>query len=592
MDAPSTAALAPGAHPDERGTTFVVLTTTANRVEVRLFDDEQRPIRTATLDRQDAIRFVGRLEGLKAGALYKFVLDGDEVPDPHARFLPFGVHGPARVLAPRKETPLSSPPPPHRWTIYELHVGTFSPEGTYRGVIDRLDALVDLGVTAIELLPLAAFNGGRGWGYDGVALYAPHAAYGEPDELRALVRAAHDRGLAVILDVVYNHFGPSGNYLSRYAPEYFTSEVQTPWGDAPSFGWEPMRRLVLDNVRYWLDELGFDGLRLDATHAIHDASQPHILREVTEIVHARGRRVFFEDERNDPDVVSKLGANGVWADDFHHQVHALLTGERDGYYAAYEPTVEALANNIQHGWTYRGEPYAPWDGRPRGKPATSLGREQLVTCIQNHDQIGNRALGTRLSEHCSLEAFCAAAMLSLFLPTTPLLFMGQEWAATTPFLFFSDHGGELGAAVSKGRREEFKSFASFADPETRARIPDPEAPSTFEKSRLRWEEREVGEHARVLELHRTMLRLRQTDPVLSSPCSPGELEARVLAGGVLEVVRRRGARERRLVVDFGNGAHPIPAGPGARVLVAAPSSSGGNSRAILFALDSSSSGTG
>ena len=584
MDVPSTAALAPGAHPDERGTTFVVLTTTAKRVEVRLFDDRQRPIKTAALDRQDAMRFVGRLEGVKEGALYKFVLDGDEVPDPYARFLPFGVHGPARALAPRTELALPSPVPPHRWTIYELHVGTFSAAGTYRGAIEHLDALVDLGVTAIELLPLAAFNGARGWGYDGVALYAPHAPYGEPDDLRALVQAAHARGLAVILDVVYNHFGPAGNYLSRYAPEYFTSEVQTPWGDAPSFGWEPMRRLVLDNVRYWLDELGFDGLRLDATHAIHDASQPHILQEVSDIVHARGRRVFFEDERNEPDVVSKLGADGVWADDFHHQVHALLTGERDGYYAAYEPTVEALATNIQQGWTFSGEPYAPWEGRPRGKPATSLGREQLVTCIQNHDQIGNRAFGTRLSEHCSLDAFCAAAMLSLFLPTTPLLFMGQEWAATTPFLFFSDHGGDLGEAVSNGRREEFKSFAAFADAEMRARIPDPEAPSTFESSRLRRDEREVGDHARVVELHRTMLHLRQTDPVLSSPCPPGELEARVLADGILEVARRDGARERRLVVDFGGApeANLIP--DGARVLVESPSFGGGR-RAILLAID-------
>jgi len=569
MDAPRTA-VAPGAHPDPQGTstTFVVLTTVAQRVEVRLFDESGRPIRTVPLGREDEMRFAGQLADVTEGALYKFVLDGDEVPDPYARFLPFGVHGPARVVAPRTEPPLASPPPLHRWAIYELHVGTFTPEGTYRGVVERLDMLVDLGITAIELLPVAAANGARGWGYDGVALYAPHAPYGEPDDLRALVRAAHERGLAVVLDVVYNHFGPSGNYLARYAPEYFTDEVKTPWGGSPSYGWGPMRRLVLDNVRYWLDELGFDALRLDATHTIHDASEPHILREISDVVHARGRRVFFEDERNEPDVIRKLHADGVWADDFHHQVHVLLTGERDGYYRAYVPSVRALAENIRNGWTFSGEPYAPWEGRPRGRPATGLDREHLLTCVQNHDQVGNRALGTRLTEHCSLDAYCAAVMLSLFLPTIPLVFMGQEWAASTPFLFFSDHGGELGANVSKGRREEFKSFAAFADPETRERIPDPEAESTFEASRLRWDERERGEHARVLDLHRTMLRLRQTDPVLSSACRGEELTASDRPDGVLEVTRTHEASTRRLVINFGEHPAQLPRPDGWRVLVA------------------------
>lgn len=568
-------------------TTFVVLTTIATRVEVRLVDAQQRPVRTAPLDRQGASRFVGHLEGVGEGALYKLVLDGDELPDPYARFLPFGVHGAARVVAPRRAEPLAPLRPLHRWSIYELHVGAFSPEGTYRGVIERLDAVVELGVTAIELLPLAAFNGARGWGYDGVALYAPHAPYGEPDELRALVREAHARGLAVILDVVYNHLGPSGNYLSRYAPEYFTSNVQTPWGDAPSFGWAPMRRLVLDNVRYWLREYGFDALRLDATHAVHDDSRPHILREIADLAHAYGRRVFFEDERNDPDVILELGADAVWADDFHHQVHALLTGERDGYYAAYAPTVSALADTIRQGFTYTGEPYAPWGGAPRGRPPGGLERERLVTGIQNHDQIGNRAFGTRLSEHASADAFAAAATLSLFVPTTPLLFMGQEWAATTPFLFFTDHGGALGAAVSKGRRAEFNSFAAFVDPALRERIPDPEARATFDASRLRWQERERGEHARVLELHRAMLHLRQTDPVLSSPCREGGLEVRAL-DDVLEIVRRVGARERRLLVNFGPSPHGAALPAGARVLVASTSFDGRvvpKESAVVLAID-------
>jgi maltooligosyltrehalose trehalohydrolase len=546
----------------------VVLSTKAKSVEVRLFDEGARALRTIRLEPTSEARFAGHVEDVMEGALYKFVLDGDEVPDPYARFLPFGVHGPARVTATRQERPLPHPPPLHRWSIYELHVGTFSREGTYRGAIEHLDHVTSLGVTAIELLPIAAFDGIRGWGYDGVALYAPHAPYGSPDDLRELVRAAHARGLAVLLDVVYNHFGPSGNYLARYAPEYFTSKVKTPWGDAPSFGWTPMRRLVLDNARYWLDELGFDALRLDATHEIHDDSEVHILRELADLVHERGRRVFFEDERNDPDVVRVLGADGVWADDFHHQIHVLLTGERDGYYGAYEPTVSALAANVRSGWTFSGAPYAPWNGRPRGKPALELERERLVTCIQNHDQVGNRAFGTRLSEHVSVDAYCAAVALSLFLPTTPLLFMGQEWAASSPFSYFSDHGGELGAAISRGRREEFKSFAAFADPAVRERIPDPEAPSTFEASRLRWEELALGDHARVLDLHRTMLALRQIDPVLSQPLPYGaELDTRADEGSVLRVIRHGAGGSRTLVLNLGRHSRVFTAPAGSRVLV-------------------------
>ncbi|MDF2696221.1 MAG: Malto-oligosyltrehalose trehalohydrolase [Labilithrix sp.] len=574
--------LPPGAHCDTSGTTFVVVSTRARSVAVRLFDEHAQPLETIELSRDDDARFSARLNGAKEGALYKFILDGDEVPDPYARFLPFGVHGPARVLSSRPEPPLAAPPALHRWSIYELHVGTFTRAGTFRGAIDRLDHVASVGVTAIELLPVAAFSGSRGWGYDGVSLYAPHAAYGSPDDLRALVRAAHERGLAVILDAVYNHFGPSGNYLSRYAPEYFTSRVKTPWGDAPDYRWAPMRRLVLDSARYWLDELGFDGLRLDATHEIHDDSDPHLLSELTALAHERGRRVFFEDERNDPDVVHRLGADGVWADDFHHQLHVLLTGERDGYYAAYEPSLEALAANIRNGWTFAGAPYAPWGGRMRGKPLGALERERLVTCIQNHDQVGNRALGKRLSALVSADAYRSAIVLSLFLPSTPLLFMGQEWAASSPFLYFTDHGGDLGAAVSSGRRDEFKSFAAFADPSVREHIPDPEALSTFEASRLPWDELAAGDHARALDLHRAMFRLRRDDAVLSEP-SP--VEARIHGGTVLEVVRRSSAGARTLLVNFDRAPRPFSVPGGGRVLLR--SDAGGDVLApygaILFA---------
>lgn len=568
----------PGAHPDATGTTFVAWSTVARSVEVRLVDDHGRAIRTEPLHPRGDGRFERHLDGVKEGALYKLVLDGEETPDPYARFLPSGVHGPARVVAPVHVEPLPEPPAASQWVVYELHVGTFSPEGTYRGAERRLDAIAELGVTAIELLPVAAFPGERGWGYDGVALFAPYAPYGDPEDLRALVRAAHRRGLAVVMDVVYNHFGPAGNYLRRYAAEYFTEAVATPWGTAPDFARPPMRRLVVENARYWLEELGVDALRLDATHAIHDPSAVHILRELTDLAHALSppRHVFFEDDRNDPSVVAELGADGVWADDFHHQVHVLLTGEHDGYYAAYRPTVEALARAINDGWTFTGQPYPPWKGEARGRSARASGLEphDLVYCIQNHDQVGNRALGARLSHQVDVDRYCAASVLLLFLPATPLVFMGQEWAASSPFLYFTDHEGPLAEAVCRGRREEFESFAAFADPNARARIPDPQAKSTFEQSKLRWDERTAEPHARVLATYRAMLALRRSDPVLSAATSWADFDA-AARGDVLEVVRRKGTASRRLVVTFGDGEEVIAGADGARVLFASGTFEGG-----------------
>jgi maltooligosyltrehalose trehalohydrolase len=559
----------PGAHPDATGTTFVAWTTLARDVAVRLFDARGDAVRTEALEPVGDGFFAKRLADVNAGALYKLVVDGDETPDPYARFLPSGVHGPARVVAPARAEALLEPLPASRWVVYELHVGTFSPEGTYRGAIERLAAVAELGFTAIELLPVASFPGERGWGYDGVALYAPFAPYGEPDDLRALVRAAHEHGLAVVLDVVYNHFGPSGNYLWKYAPEYFTKAVETPWGPAPDFAHAPMRRLAVENARYWLEQFGFDALRLDATHEIHDPSPRHVLREITDLAHAMTppRRVFFEDERNEPAVVRELGADGVWADDFHHQVHVLLTRENDGYYAAYDPTVDALAVAINQGWTFAGQPYPPWKGKPRGRSARELGLapENLVYCIQNHDQVGNRALGTRLSEHVGIGLYCVASVVLLFLPATPLVFMGQEWASSAPFLFFSDHEGDLGEAVRVGRREEFKTFTAFADPKTRDQIPDPQSKTTFERSKLPWNERTSEPHARVLATYRAMLALRRDDPVLSSASRWEDFEA-TAQGSVLEVSRRRGTVTRRLVANFGNGDHVVAGARGGTVL--------------------------
>lgn len=560
----------PGAHTTEHGTTFVAWSTRAKKIDVRLFDADRRPIRTQPLDPIEGGVFEAHLEGVGAGALYMFVVDGNEVPDPYARFLPFGPHGPARVEPRRAVAALPDAPPLERSIFYELHVGTFTEEGTYRAAERKLDALVDLGVTTIELLPLAAFPGERGWGYDGVALFAPYAPYGEPEDLASFVQAAHARGLAVFLDVVLNHFGPSGNYLWSYAEEYFTKEIETPWGAAPDFAHAPMRGLATELVRYWLGEWGFDGLRLDATHEIHDRSSPHVLREITELAHAMTPRrlVVFEDERNDPTMLVEHGADGVWADDLHHQVHVLLTGERDGYYRAHEPTSAALVKTIQRGWIYEGAPYAPWKGRPRGKPAPGSGIEpsQLVLCLQNHDQIGNRALGERLGQLTSAGDFLVASALLFFLPGTPLLFMGQEWNASTPFFFFADHEGDLGNAVREGRLQEFASFSAFSDPGAREQIPDPQAASTFERSKLRWSERDEPMHARALATTRALVALRKTDPVLSARSSWSEIAA-TTKDGLIEVVRRHGGETRRLLASFAEAPVPIALSAGARVLL-------------------------
>lgn len=525
--------------------------TRAEACAVRLYDAEGRERSTHALEPRGGGLFELSLRDAGHGTLYKFVLDGKAYPDPYARFLPEGVHGPAMVVEPRYTfrhgegvaRPLSEQ------VIYELHIGTFTEAGTYLAAIERLPELVRLGVTTVELMPLAAFAGTRGWGYDGVAPFAPFAPYGTPDELRQLIDEAHGLGLSVLLDAVYNHFGPAGNYLSAYHPEYFTHAIQNAWGDAPNFGHPAVRALALDNARYWLESFRFDGLRLDATHAIVDPAPKHILRELVEEVRtlSPAKLLFAEDERNDPSLVSEIGLDALWADDFHHQLRVTLTGERDGYYACYEPGVEGLARALQRGWLYEGQVY-PTHGRPRGHSADAISAAGFVYCIQNHDQVGNRALGERLTAELSIDAYCMASTILLSLPMTPLLFMGQEWAASTPFCYFTDHEPDLGRLVSAGRREEFKHFRAFADPAVRAAIPDPQARSTFESSRLRWSEREHAPHARVLALYRDLLTLRRTDPVLRAPSREG-MEADVLHG-LLRVRRRAGGEERVLLANF------------------------------------------
>jgi maltooligosyltrehalose trehalohydrolase len=518
---------------------------------VRLVDENEVELAQVEMEALGDGYFQVSIPGLQPGALYWFVVDGRPLPDPHARCLPRGVHGPAAVVVPgyafQHLPPVRSA---SEQVIYELHIGTFSEAGTFAGAQRLLPALVELGVTTIELMPVAAFAGERGWGYDGVALYAPHAAYGTADELRELVDQAHGLGLCVLLDVVYNHFGPSGNYLASYAPSYFSAELNNAWGAAPNFAEPALRGLVLDNARYWLREFGFDGLRLDATHAILDTSPKHILSELSELAHELLPRqiLIAEDERNRAELVTLFGLDALWADDFHHQLRVTLTGERTGYYADYEPSVQGVADVINRGWLFTGQRSAV-SGLARGTNADALPAAAFVYCIQNHDQIGNRARGERLSTLLSAEAFRAASMLLLFLPMTPLLFMGQEWAATTPFLYFTDHDPELGAQVREGRRREFAAFPEFADEAARERIPDPQAEATFRASKLRWAERELPEHQATLELYRAALALRRDDPVLAS-AGRDELLAQA-SGDVLMVHRWRGNERRVLVVNLG-----------------------------------------
>jgi maltooligosyltrehalose trehalohydrolase len=546
-----------GAEVIEGGTRFTAFASQARGCQVRFLETDGSVRATHALQPGGDGFFAAEVRGVGHGALYDLLVDGKRLPDPYARFLPQGVHGPAMVIAPQ-----------HVWRhgegvtlapsdriIYELHVGTFTPEGTYTAAARRLSELAELGVTVLEVMPVSSFSGRWGWGYDGVAHFAPHPAYGTPDDLRAFVDEAHGHGLAVILDVVYNHFGPAGNYLAAFSPEYFTKEIQNAWGDALDFRHPAVRRYVLDNARMWLTDFRFDGLRLDATHAVVDPSERHILQDLADLAHGLTPRKFVvaEDERNDPAVVRRLGVDAQWADDFHHAAHVTVTGERDGYYAGYAQGTGTIADTILRGWLYEGQVY-PATGRARGKPATGVPAEALVYCLQNHDQIGNRAFGDRLptmleARGAGVEPARALAAVLLFLPMTPMLFMGEEWAASSPFQYFTDHDAELGKLISRGRREEFQKFKAFSDPAARGRIPDPQAEDTFQRSKLRWEERDAGVHASMLALYKALISLRRGDPVLRVGARE-RLEAQ--GRGNLLLARRWGNEgDRMLVANLG-----------------------------------------
>jgi len=505
------------------GVRFAVWAPCAQRVRVRLTSGDVTGERELTRNDEDVFEAV--VERASADTEYGFVLNDDDkpLPDPVSRWQPHGVHGPSRVVDPSA----------FRWSddgwrgvamrdlvIYELHVGAFTREGTFTAVIPQLRGLRSLGITAIEIMPVAQFPGSRNWGYDGVDLYAVQNSYGGPEGLKQLVNAAHAEGLAVILDVVYNHVGPEGNYLPCYGP-YFTEKYKTPWGPALNYDdadSDDVRRFVVDNARYWVSEYHVDGLRLDAVHGIFDFSAKHLLQEIVEAVHELGDElgrsvlVIGESDLNDPKLVRSIdeygyGLDAQWSDDFHHAAHALLTGEKLGYYADFG-AIEHLAAALREPFVYDGT-RSRHRRRRHGGTSVGLAREKFVVAMQNHDQVGNRAGGDRLSTMLSPDQLRLAAALLLLSPYVPLIFMGEEYGETNPFQYFVSHGDpELVEAVRGGRRKEFESFGWGND------VPDPQDEATLRRSVIDRARASEPDHAALFTLYRDLLTLRDEEPML------------------------------------------------------------------------------
>jgi maltooligosyltrehalose trehalohydrolase len=587
-----------GATPSAEGVRFHVWAPAATSVEVELANSNER----TPMERSSDGVWSASVGNARVGSHYFYRLNGElRRPDPYSRFQPDGVHGPSEVVDPDH----------FDWTdqawqglriqglvIYQVHVGAATPEGTLDSLIGQLTRLKQLGVNAVQLLPLNEFPGTRNWGYDGVDLFAVSRNYGGPAALKRFVDAAHTHELGVILDVVYNHFGPDGNYLRDFAPEYFTERYHTPWGAAVNYddrGSEWVRRMMIDNARYWLREYHADGLRLDATHAIYDASSPHILAAITGAARQEAgprKSVVLIAETGENDVrylrsvdEGGFGFDSVYADDFHHTVRRYLAGDHEGYYADYDGTLDEVARCIQQGWLYEGQTTHSSNGEHhRGTPARDQPAWQFLYVLQNHDQVGNRAFGERLPHEIGLERFAAASALLLFLPYTPMLFMGQEFGASSPFQFFTDHNPDLGKLVTEGRRREFKAFSAFANAEMREKIPDPQAESTFLNSKLRLAEAECPPGSELHAWYAALLRLRRTDPVLVDQARE-RTDARALTRDVLAVRRWRDADERLLIVNFGDTPFEVKGfGEGWRLILGGPEATGGNVPARVAAI--------
>jgi maltooligosyltrehalose trehalohydrolase len=495
-----------GAEPVAGGVDFCVWAPARRSVSV-VIDGEEHP-----LDREADGHFRGVVAGAGAGARYRFRLDDEResYPDPASRFQPEGPHGPSEVVDPthyawRHDAPGMTM---QAAVIYEVHVGTFTPEGTWRGAIEKLPHLRDTGITLIEIMPVSEFPGCFGWGYDGVDLWAPSHLYGSPDDFRAFVDAAHGHGLGVILDVVYNHFGPDGCYLRKYSPNYFTKKYDNEWGEAINFDGDDaagVRELFVENAAYWIDELRLDGLRLDATQSIHDDSPEHVLAVINRAARAAagGRAIVLvaENEGQNVQLIAEYGLDALWNDDWHHVAMVAATGQREAYYTDYFGAPQEFASMAQHGFLYQGQRYS-WQKHRRGSSSLGLPRERLICYLQNHDQIANSQRGDRIQFLAKPGRYRALTALLLLGPNTPMLFQGQEFAASAPFIYFADHEPELAEAVASGRREFLRQFPSITDD-----VPRPDDPLTFARCKLDWSERE--RHAGALAMHRELLRLRR-----------------------------------------------------------------------------------
>jgi maltooligosyltrehalose trehalohydrolase len=535
-----------------------------------------------------------------AGSRYQFHIDGQtKVPDPASRFQPSDVHGPSQVIDPTAfdwQDEQWHGRPREEAVIYELHVGTFTPEGTFAALQERLDYLVDVGVTAVELMPIADFAGARNWGYDGVLPFAPDNCYGHPDDLKRLIQAAHRKGLMVCLDVVYNHFGPEGNYLRTYAPEFFTARHCTPWGDAINFdgpGSLVVRDFFIHNALYWLEEYHFDGLRFDAVHAIVDESKPDILTELAETVRSkfgahRLIHLVLENDQNAAHYLTPLGSRpdaGVtiegdqrntprlydaqWNDDIHHALHVLITSETDGYYCDYsEQPIRHLGRCLAEGFSYQGERSRHRNNAPRGEPSRDLPLTCFVSFLQNHDQVGNRAYGERIAKLAEPQALKAALAILLLAPSPPLLFMGEEFGADTPFLFFCDFDGELAAAVTEGRRNEFARFERFSSPNTRASIPDPNAEITFTSCKLDWKSLDEPSHQSWLGFYHDLLALRRNTIVPHLRNISGRYSTFTVGQSNSLAVDWKLANKvtLRLIANLGSNSVTPPAAPAGRLI--------------------------
>ncbi|MGV7029973.1 malto-oligosyltrehalose trehalohydrolase [Methylobacterium symbioticum] len=553
-----------GAEFVEGGVRFALWAPTASEVGLVL-DGADHPLSAAEGGWHRAV-----VPGVRAGARYGFRIDGDlVVPDPASRFQPEDVSAPSEVIDPNAFAWSDATwrgRPFEEAVIYETHVGTATPEGSYAGLMGKLEALRDLGVTAIELLPLADFKGTRNWGYDGVLPYAPDSAYGRPDDLKRLIDRAHALGLMVYIDAVYNHFGPAGNYLHAYAKTFFTERHQTPWGAGINFDGKESGRVVrqyfIQNALYWLEEYHFDGIRFDAVHAILDDSETHFLAELGETVRARFPErhihLMLENEANQARWLERDPSgrprqhDAQWADDLHHCWHVLLTGEDAGYYASFsDKPVERLARCLAEGFAYQGEPFKTLDDHPRGEPSGHLPPSAFVTFLQNHDQVGNRALGERLSQLADPGKLALARAGFLLAPQIPMLWMGEEWSASTPFLFFVDFApdDDLNKAVREGRRREFKSFAAFAD--DTSVIPDPTAEKTFLDSKLDWAERTRSPHREVLADTKRLLAIRREAVVPLARSGYHGAKATLPRADVVDCTWTFGAGRMRFVANLG-----------------------------------------